>query len=196
LDLFTAVFLIYFTIAVLVKIRVFRLEGDKGGQVKDNWTFPAIYASYFVAVWGSLAEYFIRSPSINLWISFTGYVLATGGIAITRRSVMTLGRWWSIRIEIKKDHQVVEKGPYRVSRHPYYLGALLELVGLCLILNSLRTLVYVLLVHATLVMVRTSSEEKVLLSSLGTRYLDYKKKVGVFPLALGRRMEAGRSNRP
>jgi len=182
---FTVIFLIYFTIVVLIKIRVFRLEGDKGGQVKDNWTFPAIYASYFVAVWGSLAEYFIRSPSINPWISLSGYVLATAGVAITRRSVMTLGRYWSIRIEIKKDHQVVEEGPYRVSRHPYYLGALLELVGLCLILNSFRTVVYVLSVHAALVMARISREETVLATSLGNGYLDYKKRVGILPFGSG-----------
>jgi len=184
-NLFTAAFLIYFTIAVLIKIRVFRPEGDKGGQVKDNWTFPAIYASYFVAVWGSLAEYFIRSPSINPWISLSGYVLGTAGVAITRRSVMTLGRYWSIRIEIKKDHQVVEKGPYRVSRHPYYLGASLELVGLCLILNSFRTLVYILSVHAALTMARISCEERVLVAFLGNRYWDYKKRVGVLPLGSG-----------
>jgi protein-S-isoprenylcysteine O-methyltransferase Ste14 len=98
---------------------------------------------------------------------------------------MTLGRWWSIRIEIKRDHQVVEKGPYRVSRHPYYLGALLELVGLCLMLNSLRTLVYVLSVHAALMMARISCEERVLANFLGNRYLDYKKRVGVLPLGSG-----------
>ena len=98
---------------------------------------------------------------------------------------MTLGRYWSIRIEIKKDHQVVEKGPYRVSRHPYYLGASLELVGLCLILNSFRTLVYILSVHAALTMARISCEERVLVAFLGNRYWDYKKRVGVLPLGSG-----------
>ncbi|MFH0871686.1 MAG: isoprenylcysteine carboxylmethyltransferase family protein [bacterium] len=183
--MFTALFLVYFTIVVVVKVHVFRMQGDKCGTLKDNWTFPIIYASYFLAVWGSLAEFFFLNPSIISWVSLMGYLLGTAGVVITRRCVLALGRWWSIRIEMKEDHQVITEGPYRFSRHPYYLGALLELVGLCLILNSFRTLLYVVLVHLPILIARISSEERVLIAFLGSRYLDYKKKVGIVPFSLG-----------
>ena len=185
MTLFTLVFLIYFCIVVVVRIQVFRIRGEEGGTVHDNWTFPAIFLSYLVAVMGSLVEFFIRIPQVNLMISLSGYLLATAGVMLTRRSVMALGRWWSVRIEIKNHHQVVEDGPYRSSRHPYYLAAILELGGLCLILNSFRALLYMLCVHIPLLIARISSEEKVLASSLGTRYRDYQKRVGVLPFASG-----------
>jgi len=181
LSLFTITFLIYFTIVVIVKIRVFRIQGDKVGTLKDNWTFFAIYLSYFIVVWGSLAEFFLRYPQINPWLSTIGYLSATMGILITRYSVMTLGRLWSIRIEIKRDHHVVEKGPYRFSRHPYYLATLLELGGLCLILNSFRALLYLAFVHVPILLARTYSEERVLTASLGSSYRDYKGRVPMLP---------------
>jgi protein-S-isoprenylcysteine O-methyltransferase Ste14 len=182
---FSLIFLIYLCVVVIVKIRVFRIRGEEGGTLHDNWTFPAIFLSYLVTVMGSLVEFFIRIPQVNLMISLSGYLLATAGVTLTRRSVMALGRWWSVRIEIKNHHQVVEDGPYRSSRHPYYLATILELGGLCLILNSFRALLYVFCIHIPLLIGRISSEEKMLVSFLGAPYLDYRKRVGVFPFASG-----------
>jgi len=184
LSSFTAIFLLYFLIVVIIKVAVFRMRGEEGGDLKDNWTFPAIFTSYLVAVMGSLAEFFLRTPEVNPFVSLSGYVLATGGVIITRRCVMTLGRWWSVRIEIKKGHQVVEEGPYRISRHPYYLATLLELGGLSLILNSFRTLLYIVLVHIPILVARISSEERVLSRALSPTYPDYKKRTRVIPLPL------------
>ena len=183
MTLFTLIFLIYFCIVVILKLQVFRIRGEEGGTMHDNWTFPAIFLSYLITVMGALVEFFIRIPQVNLMISLSGYLLATGGMILTRRSVMALGRWWSVRIEIKKGHQVVEEGPYQVCRHPYYLATLGELGGLCLILNSFRVLLYILCVHIPILIARISSEEKILVSFLGGRYSDYEKRVGVLPFA-------------
>ncbi len=150
----------------------------------DNWTFPVIVASYFFVVMAGLAEFFYRSPEVNLWISGTGYSLTIVGVVTTRRCVLTLGPWWSIRIEIKKDHRVVDKGPYRFCRHPYYLATLLELGGFCLILNSYRTLLYFIFVHIPCVVARIFSEERVLAATLGARYLDYRKRVRILPFPI------------
>jgi protein-S-isoprenylcysteine O-methyltransferase Ste14 len=181
MHLFTIFFLIYFAMVTIIKASVFRIHGEGGGNLRDNWTFPTTFASYLVVVMGSLAEFFLRNPQVNLWVSLLGYLLATAGVVITRRCVFALGRWWSVRIETKKDHQVVREGPYRVSRHPYYLATLLELGGLCLILNSYRTFLYLALIHLPLVVARITSEERILTASLGTSYLEYKRSVRVLP---------------
>lgn len=182
---FTSIFMVYFLIVVIIKACIFRITGEGGGTLKDNWTFPAIFISYLIAAMGSLSEYFLRTPRVNLWLSFVGYLLATGGLMITCHCVKVLGRWWSVRIEIKRNHKVVEDGPYRISRHPYYLATLLELGGLSLILNSLRALLYVILVHSLFVLARILREERVLVAYLGAPYLDYKKRVGVLPFVSG-----------
>ncbi len=180
----------YFAIVVVIKVRVFRIQGDKGGTLADDWTFLAIYPSYFIVVWGCIFEFFLEDASpVNVWVSMVGYVMATTGVAITRLSVLALNRWWSIRIEIKNDHKIVREGPYRISRHPYYLATLLELGGLCLILNSFRVLVYLAAVHVPILLARMRSEERTLIEKLGNRYLEYMKQVPILPrvsaLALG-----------
>lgn len=184
--IFTGIFLLYFVIVVLVKVRVFRTRGGPGGRVRDNWTFPVLFASYLVSVMGALVEYFGRWPEVKLWVSAPGYLLATCGVLINRWSVRTLGPWWSARIEIKEDHRVVESGPYRFSRHPYYLATLLELGGLALILNSFYTLSYVIVVHTPLLAARILYEERVLLAGLGNSYRSYRERVGIIPGVVSR----------
>jgi protein-S-isoprenylcysteine O-methyltransferase Ste14 len=181
-DPFTLFFLLYFAAVVFIKVKVFRIRGDEGGTLQDDWTFPAIFVSYLIAVMASLVEYFIATPRIVLTVSALGYLMGTAGVILTRSSVMTLGRWWSVRIEVKKGHQVIEAGPYRISRHPYYLGTLLELAGLSLILNSFRAFLYVVLVHVPLLLARISSEEEVLCRVLGSPYLEYRKRTRLIPI--------------
>jgi methyltransferase len=178
---FTGFFLLFLLSVVVVKIKVFRTRGAPGGRMSDNWTFPVLFASYLISVMGALVEYFGRMPDVNLWVSVPGYVLATCGVAINGWSVRALGPWWSARIEIKRGHRVVEAGPYRFSRHPYYLATLLELGGLALILNSFYTLCYVFLVHTPLLAARILYEERVLLANLGNSYRSYRERVGIIP---------------
>jgi protein-S-isoprenylcysteine O-methyltransferase Ste14 len=40
-----------------------------------------------------------------------------------------LGRHWSGEITIKKEHQLIRSGPYRLVRHPIYTGILTMYVG-------------------------------------------------------------------
>jgi protein-S-isoprenylcysteine O-methyltransferase Ste14 len=106
---------------------MFRFRGDQQpGILSDNWTFPVIFASYVFVIMAGLAEFFYWSPKVNPWLSGAGYLLATAGVITTRRCVLALGVYWSIRIVIQKDHRVVDKGPYRFCRHPYYLATLLN----------------------------------------------------------------------
>ncbi|HLH55245.1 MAG TPA: isoprenylcysteine carboxylmethyltransferase family protein [Verrucomicrobiae bacterium] len=53
--------------------------------------------------------------------------LLGAGIAIWARA--SLGRNWSSRVTLKKDHELIETGPYRLVRHPIYSGLLLMIIG-------------------------------------------------------------------
>lgn len=48
-------------------------------------------------------------------------------IAIWARA--TLGGNWSARVTLKEDHELIERGPYRLIRHPIYSGLLLMILG-------------------------------------------------------------------
>ncbi|EGN98785.1 hypothetical protein SERLA73DRAFT_36428, partial [Serpula lacrymans var. lacrymans S7.3] len=41
----------------------------------------------------------------------------------------TLGRFFTYRLSIRKDHQLVKSGPYSIVRHPSYSAGTLSLLG-------------------------------------------------------------------
>ncbi len=87
---------------------------------------------------------------------------------------MDLGKYFSVHIEIKDRHELIESGPYRFIRHPAYAGNLLQAVGIPLILNAY----YSLSISAVLVFLflyRLKLEEETLLREVNG-YKDYVKR--------------------
>ena len=70
-------------------------------------------------------------------------------------------------------------GPYRFTRHPYYIGAILVGTGLYLQLNYF----FVILIIPVMIFIMyvIKKEEDFLEKEFGTKYTEYKKKVGIFP---------------
>jgi protein-S-isoprenylcysteine O-methyltransferase Ste14 len=55
-------------------------------------------------------------------------IVACGaGLAIWARLV--LGANWSSRVTLKEEHELIQRGPYRLVRHPIYSGLLLMILG-------------------------------------------------------------------
>lgn len=46
-----------------------------------------------------------------------------------------LGRNWSGRVVLKEDHELIQRGPYRLIRHPIYTGIILMILA-CALLNG------------------------------------------------------------
>jgi protein-S-isoprenylcysteine O-methyltransferase Ste14 len=71
-------------------------------------------------------------------------ILGTGllalGLAFSIWARRQLGRNWSASVEIKQDHVLIRRGPYRYVRHPIYSGALLALFGTMVAVGEWRTL--------------------------------------------------------
>jgi len=73
--------------------------------------------------------------------------------------------------------RLVREGPYRISRHPMYLGMALVLVGEAAVLGSASPWA-VLPVFVALVEWRfIGTEERAMEEAFGQAYLDYKKRV-------------------
>jgi protein-S-isoprenylcysteine O-methyltransferase Ste14 len=66
----------------------------------------------------------LRGPAQPL-----GLVLTVVGLWLTIWSRRILGGNWSGEVAIKPDHQLIERGPYALVRHPIYTGLLLAMLG-------------------------------------------------------------------
>ena len=65
-----------------------------------------------------------------------GVVLFVAGLILRWWAIITLGRFFTVDVTIEKDHELVERGPFRIVRHPSYTGVLLAFVGLALSLGK------------------------------------------------------------
>lgn len=80
-----------------------------------------------------------------------------------------------VRIQEDREHQVVEKGPYRFIRHPMYLGTVLYGISFPLFLESLWALIPGVIV-ILLFIIRTELEDRFLKKNLHG-YQEYAQRV-------------------
>ena len=94
-------------------------------------------------------------------------------------SFKTLGDNYSQDIMIKKKHELVTKGPFKVLRHPQYFCQILVDIG-----GAMATLSYVLsgfvLIEIPIYIMRALVEDKLLAKHFGDQFVQYKKKSGFF----------------
>jgi protein-S-isoprenylcysteine O-methyltransferase Ste14 len=76
-------------------------------------------------------------------------------------------------VTIEKDHELVERGPFRIVRHPSYTGVLLAFVGFALSLGNWAALLVILLPIGVAFIHRMNVEEDALSGALGPQYTDY-----------------------
>ena len=83
-------------------------------------------------------------------------------------------------IAIKKNHNLITDGPYKLIRHPQYVSQLLSDLSIVLALGSYVGIPLVLLVEIPLFILRAKKEEELLELHFKEEFLDYKKKSGFF----------------
>jgi protein-S-isoprenylcysteine O-methyltransferase Ste14 len=92
-------------------------------------------------------------------------------------SFKTLGDNYSQEIMIKKNHELITKGPFKIIRHPQYLCQILLNLG-----ATAATFSYIVgfftLIEIPIYIMRASLEDKMLAKYFSEKFSDYKKKSG------------------
>ena len=104
---------------------------------------------------------------------FACVMLFLAGLLLRWWAIITLGRFFTVDVTIEKDHELVERGPFRVVRHPSYTGVLLAFVGFALSLSNWAALLVILLPIFAAFIHRMNVEEDALSRALGSRYTEY-----------------------
>ena len=106
-------------------------------------------------------------------LGIAGVGLFAIGLILRWWAIVTLGRFFTVDVTIEKDHEVVERGPFRWVRHPSYAGVLLAFVGFALTLRNWAATAVVLVPIFTAFVRRMNVEENALAQALGDKYRDY-----------------------
>jgi protein-S-isoprenylcysteine O-methyltransferase Ste14 len=73
-------------------------------------------------------------------MALIGLLLIVAGVLFACWARYILGSNWSSEVQLKQDHELIERGPYRYVRHPIYTGILLALLGTVVLLGEWRAL--------------------------------------------------------
>ena len=114
--------------------------------------------------------------SMALPLALSGCLLALAGVALVLRSRAELGSAWSFVPKADRGTGLVTTGPYRLVRHPIYLGFALLATGQALAFGSWPALVIVLFGIVPTFAWRARAEEKLLSRAFGERYAVYHKR--------------------
>lgn len=106
-------------------------------------------------------------------VSIIGLTLVVLGMGLRWIAIATLRRYFTSNVSIQKGHELVNRGMYRLVRHPSYTGSLLSFFGIGLTFaNWLSVLViFVPVLGAFLYRIRV--EEQALAAHFGDEYVRY-----------------------
>lgn len=167
----------YFALFLLVEFVFtrFRFGAGSRGTQEEKLSFLFFFVAPFVGMflWMMLLnrDRVPANPSWPQWI--LGYAIGLTGFAIRIIAKRTLGRFFTVRLQLEKDHEIVDRGIYAAVRHPLYLGFILEWVGPPLILGSPAGFLFVTLPIVIGVLQRIPREEALLQEGLGEKYRAY-----------------------
>ena len=94
------------------------------------------------------------------WIYVAYYMRINGGLRIKNKNLIT-------------------DGPFQYVRHPMYISVSIMLIGIGILFFSWSWFV-ILLIFAPIWYIECKIEEKYLIKLFGEKYLDYKKRAGMF----------------
>jgi protein-S-isoprenylcysteine O-methyltransferase len=159
-----------------VLLTVTRRSRTRTGAKQDKSTLLAVWVVIMASVTaGVYVAFRWRAAALPQGQAFaiTGVILFVAGLLLRWWSIITLGRFFTVDVVVEKDHEVVERGPFRVVRHPSYTGVLLAFLGFALTLRNWAALLIVFVPIFAVFVRRMNVEEEALSRALGSRYTDY-----------------------
>jgi protein-S-isoprenylcysteine O-methyltransferase Ste14 len=102
-----------------------------------------------------------------------GVVVGWLGLLLRWWSFVSLGKYFTVVLKTSSDQPVVERGPYRVLRHPSYSGLILAFVGAGLMVGNWISVVGGVFLVLIAVIYRLRLEERALVAALSDRYREF-----------------------
>lgn len=123
---------------------------------------PRFFPSYFDR----------RLHSGNFTFVLICLLLTAAGLAFTIWARVVLGSNWSSDPTIKVGHELIQRGPYRLVRHPIYTGLILAGFASIVADGRVRDVYYAVLIIVSLA-IKVRMEERLMLRQFPEAYPEY-----------------------
>lgn len=168
-------------VVILVPINPALLADRAGGLRQpgakrwDIWlTIIAGLAAFAIAVIAGLDERWGWTGTVSIGWHVTGIILSVIGWSFFLWA-MASNPFFSESVRIQENHQVASRGPYRIVRHPGYMGNLIGCIGQPLMFGSWWAFIPAILTIIAFV-IRTALEDRTLQKELNG-YDEYAKQI-------------------
>jgi protein-S-isoprenylcysteine O-methyltransferase Ste14 len=123
---------------------------------------------------GFLGTQFMHRTLVSVIV---GTILTWLGIGLAIWARYHLAEYWSARVTIKEDHQLIRTGPYARLRHPIYSGIILAAIGSAVVIDQWRCVLGVCVV-LTGFWIKAKKEEAMLTEQFGEAFHEHQKQAG------------------
>ncbi len=139
----------------------------------DRGSSALIVAAYALAV-AAVSTHFLPTAELGRVAAWVGVAAGILGFVIRIWAMRVLGEFYTRRLVTTAHQHVVQAGPYRLVRHPGYLGSLLVWTGAAAASGNALCLGVVVLLLAIAYSYRIRTEERMLVEALGSAYEEYR----------------------
>lgn len=150
------------TLAVsIVHEKVLNKDGAiEYGAINSRWLAIAHLCFYL----STLIEGYIRKSPVDM-ATVIGFALYGVSVIMLVVVMRLLGRLWTVKLLIARDHALIQHPLFRLVRHPnYFLSIVPELIGLALVFHAYVTLLVGSIVYSVPLITRILEEERVMKS--------------------------------
>jgi len=152
-------------------------RGDKN-DTNDRGTFWLVWLAWNFALVSNILIFAFGETVSPCWLlNLLGVVLCVSAAALRLLSKRTLGCFYTMTVNIKADHRLVQKGPYRIVRHPLYAGFALFFLAWPLTQPSTQGIILAELLGGLpvliAILIRVRVEEQSLASHFSDEWLAY-----------------------
>lgn len=143
----------------------------------DRNSYLVIYACAVIGIIAPIIEWAYLKPLHSTWnaVSIAGLGIILSGLALRVWSIQVLGRFFTATVQLQEGHQLVKRGPYRLLRHPSYVGAYMAYIGSALLLNAYLGGLIAAVAMAIAYSYRMATEESALRQQFGEEYAAYQR---------------------
>jgi protein-S-isoprenylcysteine O-methyltransferase Ste14 len=157
---------------------IFKRSGNAGEKnARDRYSLIILWIVIPGSlILGSLTANFEGWNDDRNWLTRIGILLLLAGGAVRWLAIVQLGKSFTVDVAISKDQELKTTGLYQKLRHPSYSGLLLMVLGLSLTMNSLLSVLIIMIPIFIGISYRIKIEERSLSEAFGERFKAYKQK--------------------
>ncbi len=148
---------------LVVSARHARWSFERGGRESGRGHFHAMVALHTGLLVACIAEAWLADRPFLPWLGWPALVVVLASQALRWWCIAVLGPQWNTRVIVVPDLPLVQRGPYRLLRHPNYVAVVAEGIALPLVHTAWVTALSFTLLNAVLLLgFRIPAEERAL----------------------------------